>query len=126
MAHKLSPQQLRAIENIQQFVRSVEHVKKLVTELEMNRAAKASILNGIFSGIGRTLSQLRQRALTSNVGTLADTAGSLGVIAGRGGTGLNMRVRALNEGVNSMLMQLDQAMKNARQAETGDTGTAES
>lgn len=126
MANKLSPQQLRAIENIQQFVRSVEHVKKLVTELEMNRAAKASILNGIFSSIGRTLSQLRQRALTSNVGTLADTAGSLGVIAGRGGTGLNMRVRALNEGVNSMLMQLDQAMKNARQAEKADSGTAES
>jgi hypothetical protein len=46
---------------------------------------------------------------------LPDVAGSLGVVAARQGTGLNMKVRALQDGVNSMMMQLDQALKRAHE-----------
>ena len=119
---KLSPNQLRQIELIQQFMRTVEHVKKLVAELEGNRAAKATVINGISGQIARELSQMRQRALTANVGTLADVAGALAVVAGRSGTGLNMKIRALGDGVNSMNMQLDQALKAAHQPEKSDAG----
>ena len=123
MVQKQSPHAIRRIEEVQQFLRTVEHVKKLVTELEGNRAAKASIINGLCSTIARELSQMRQRALSANVGTLADVAGSLAVIAGRQGTGLNMKIRALGDGVNSMMMQLDQSLKAARdQPEKPDTG----
>jgi len=111
---KQSANTIRRIEEIQQFIRTVEHVKKLVAELEGNRAAKASIINGICSQIARELSQMRQRAMASNVGTLADVAGQLAVVANRGGTGLNMKIRALGDGVNSMTIQLDQSMKSAR------------
>ena len=117
---KLTPNQLRRIDEIEQYQRTVEHVKKLVAELEANRAAKPTILNGICGTIARELSHMRQRALASNVGTLADMAGALAVVAGRGGTGLAMKIRALGEGVNSLTIQLDQALKAAHEPEKTD------
>jgi hypothetical protein len=56
---------------------------------------------------------MRQRALTANLGTLPDVAGNLAVVASRAGTGLNMKIRALADGMNSMTMQLEQALKAA-------------
>ena len=97
-------------------MRTVDHVKKLVAELESNRAANPKIINGICGTIARELSHMRQRALTANLGTLPDVAGSLAIVAGRAGTGINMKVRALADGVNSMTMQLDQALKSAHEA----------
>ena len=123
MVQKQTPNTIRRIEEIQQFMRTVEHVKKLVAELEGNRAAKASILNGLCSQIARELSQMRQRALAANVGTLADIAGQLAVVANRGGTGLNMKIRALGDGVNSMTIQLEQSLKAAHQDGKMDSGT---
>jgi hypothetical protein len=117
---KLTPNQVRRIEEVTGFIRTVDHVKKLVVELEGNRAAKATVLNGISSQIQRELSQLRQRAMTANVGTVADVAGSLAVIAGRAGTGLNLKIRALNDGVNSLMMQLDQSLKAAHEPDKTD------
>src|SRR2546427_2588945 len=99
---KLSPNQLRRIDEIQQFMRTVEHVKKLVAELDGNRAAKATVLNGICSTIARELSHMRQRALSSNVGTLADVAGSLAVVAGRGGAGRHKKIPAPGGGGEHM------------------------
>jgi hypothetical protein len=112
---KQSASQIRRIEELQHYVRTVDHVKKLVAELESNRAAKASIINGICGNIARELSHMRQRALTANLGTLPDVAGNLAVVAGRGGTGLNMKIRALADGVNSMTMQLEQALRVAHE-----------
>ena len=117
MVDKLTPNQMRRIDEIQQFMRTVEHVKKLVAELEGNRAARAVIINNICGGIARELSQMRQRALSANVGTLADVAGGLAVIASRQGSGLNFKIRALAEGVNSLTIQLEQSLKAATQPE---------
>ena len=116
MAHKQSATQIRRIEELQHYVRTVDKVKKLVAELESNRAAKLSVINGICGNIARELSHMRQRALTANLGTLPDVAGSLAVVASRAGTGLNMKIRALADGMNSLTMQLDQALKAAHDA----------
>ncbi|HEV2669648.1 MAG TPA: hypothetical protein VGU74_01000 [Gemmatimonadales bacterium] len=116
MAHKQSATQIRRIEELQQFVRTVDKVKKLIAELESNRAAKLSIINGICGNIARELSSMRQRALTANLGAVPDVAGSLAVVAGRAGTGIMMRVRALHDGMNSLTMQLDQSLKMAHEA----------
>jgi hypothetical protein len=116
VVQKQSANQIRRIEELQQYVRTVDHVKKMVAELESNRAANIKVINGICSNIARELSHMRQRALTANLGTLPDVAGSLAIVAGRAGTGLNMKVRALQDGVNSMTMQLDQALKAAHEA----------
>ena len=114
---KLSPNQQRRIDEIQAFMRNVEHVKKLVSELESSRAARPVFINNICGAIARELSQMRQRALNANVGTLADVAGGLAVLAARQGSGLNFKVRALGEGVNSLMIQLDQSLKSASQPE---------
>lgn len=116
MVQKQSATQIRRIEELQQYVRTLDHVKKLIAELESNRAAKLSIVNGLCGNIARELSHMRQRALTANLGTLPDVAGQLAVVASRAGTGLNMKIRALADGLNSMTMQLDQALKAAHEA----------
>jgi len=116
VAEKQSPNQIRRIEELQGYVRTLDHVKKLVAELESNRAAKPKIVDGICGNIARELSHMRQRALTSNLGTLPDVAGQLAVVAGRAGTGLNMKIRALADGMNSLTMQLDQSLKMAHEA----------
>ncbi len=116
MAQKQSASQIRRIEELQHYVRTVDKVRKLIAELESNRAAKLSIINGICANIARELSHMRQRGLTANLGTLPDVAGSLAIVASRAGTGLMMKVRALHEGMNSMAMQLEQALKMAHEA----------
>jgi len=97
-------------------VRSLDHIKKLVAELESNRAARPKIIDSICANIARELSHMRQRALNANLGTLPDVAGSLALVANRAGTGIAMKVRALADGVNSMTMQLDQSLKMAHEA----------
>jgi hypothetical protein len=126
VVEKLSPNQVRQIELIQGFIRNVEHVKKLIGELEGSRAARPVIINNICGAISRELSQMRQRALSANVGTLADTAGGLAVLASRQGSGINFKLRALAEGVNSLMIQLDQSLKSASQIEKPDAEQAPS
>jgi hypothetical protein len=116
VVQKQTANQIRRIEELQQYVRIVDHVKKMVAELESNRAANPKILNNICGSIARELSQMRQRALTANLGTLPDVAGQLAIVASRAGTGIMMKVRALADGVNSMTMQLDQALKSAHES----------
>jgi hypothetical protein len=115
VVQKQSASQIRRIEELQHYVRAVDHVKKLVAELEANRAAKVAVINGICGNIARELSHMRQRALTANLGTFPDVAGSLAVVAGRG-SGIAMKIRALQDGINSLAMQLDQSLKLAHEA----------
>ena len=115
-APKLSANQAQRIEELQGYVRTVDHVKKLVAELESNRAANPKILKNISETIARELSHMRQRALTANLGTLPDTAGTLSIVAARQGTGINVKLRALQDGLNSISIQLDQSLKMAHEA----------
>ena len=115
MVQKQSASQIRRIEELQGYVRTVDHVKKLIAELESSRAAKPKIIDGICGNIARELSHMRQRALTANLGTLPDVAGNLAVVAGRAGTGINVKIRALADGISSMTMVLDQALKMAHE-----------
>ena len=115
-APKLSANQIQRIEELQGYVRTVDHVKKLVAELESNRAANPKILKSISETIARELSHMRQRALTANLGTLPDTAGTLSIVAARQGTGINVKLRALQDGMNSISIQLDQSLKMAHEA----------
>ena len=109
---KLSAGQARRAEEIEGFQRTVAKVRSLVAELESSRAAKTSLIQSMCSTIARELSQMRQRALTANIGTVGDTAGTLAVMAVRSG-GLNMKLRGLADGLNSIDIQLDQSLKAA-------------
>src|SRR5213079_1644109 len=107
---KLTADQLRRIEEIEEFRRAADHLKHLVTELAGNRAGQTRTIQQLSEKIANEASQMRQRALTANIGTIADVAGTMSVMAGRG---VNMKIRALAESVNSLYIQLDAAMKPA-------------
>src|SRR5256885_11424777 len=112
MASKLTAEQQRRVDEILQFQRTVEHVAKLVAELEGNRAAKSSFIDNLCETIARELSQMRQRALTANIGTLGDVAGAMSVMAGRGG-GVFMKISGLNDRLDNLRVQLDVTLQQA-------------
>lgn len=112
MADKLTVDQMQKIEEIEGFQKVVEHAHHLVQELAANRAAPTQILARICESIARDMSQMRQRALTKNIGTIADVAGALAVMAARGG-GMSLKLRGLEDGVHSLRIQLDHALKMA-------------
>lgn len=120
---KLTPNQLRRIEEVQGFLRDVAHLKRLVAELESQRGARTVVQQRISSQIARECSQFRHRAITANIGTIADVAGALSTMAGRS-QGLVMKLRGLNDGIASLSLQLDQALKVARTPEQRPSGTA--
>lgn len=110
---KLTPEQARRVEEIEEFLHAADGLRNLVSELDGSRAAQSRVVERICEAIARECSQLRQRALTANVGTIADVAGTMSVMAARGG-GISMKIRGLADGVNSLILQLDQALKRAR------------
>ena len=113
MAHqKLTADQARRVEEIEEFQRAADHLKRLVTELESNRAGQTRTIQQLSEKIANEASQMRQRALTASIGTIADVAGTMSVMAGRGG-GINMKIRALADAVNNLYIQLEAAMKHA-------------
>ena len=118
---KLTPQQVARIEQVNAFLHVANHVKGMVAELDGNRAARSTIIDNLCAGIARDLNHLRQRALSANIGTIADVAGSLAVMAGRGG-GLAMKIRGLTDGVNNLLIQLDHALKRAMEDDKRPSG----
>ncbi|PYP19702.1 MAG: hypothetical protein DMD53_13600 [Gemmatimonadetes bacterium] len=111
MPEKLSAEQAQRAEQIQQFIKSVEHVQRLVAELEANRN-QPKIADNICHTIAREMSQLRHRAVAANVSTIADVAGSMSVLATRSGN-LNMKIRGLRDAVNNIQAQLDHELKAA-------------
>ncbi len=113
---KVSPAQAARIEQVNAFLHVANHVKGMVTELDANRAARSQLIDNLCGSIARDLTHLRQRALTANIGTIADVAGALAVMAARGG-GLNMKIRGLTDGMNNLLIQLDHALKQAMAGE---------
>lgn len=113
---KLSASQQRRVDQITELQKIVDHTKATVKELESSRAAKATVINNLSGMIAREMQQMRQKLLTSPVGTVGDIAGNLSIVAGRS-AGINVKIRALNDGINSINMQLDQALKVAMQPE---------
>ena len=113
---KLTPIQAQRVEQITGFLKTVDLVKKLVGDLEANRAARPQILQEICARIARELSRMRIRAVGANVGTVADVAGGLSTMAGRS-TGLLMKIRGLKDGIASLSFQLDRALQQAQTPE---------
>jgi hypothetical protein len=110
---KLSASQLRQANDIEQLQRIVARARATVAELDSNRAAKMVTINNLSGMIARELSQMRQRLLTAPIGTVADLCGSLSIMASRSG-GISMKIRGLIDGLNSIDMQLELALKQAR------------
>ncbi|HET9709610.1 MAG TPA: hypothetical protein VFP39_15030 [Gemmatimonadales bacterium] len=113
---KLTPIQMQRVEQITGFLKTVNLVKKLVGDLEANRAARPQILQEICSRISREMFRMRIRAGGANVGTVAELAGGLATMANRS-TGLLMKIRGLKDGIASITFQLDRALIQAQTIE---------
>jgi hypothetical protein len=113
---KLTPLQMQRVEQITGFLKTVNLVKKLVSDLEANRAARPQFLQEICARISREMFRMRIRAAGANVGTIADIAGGLATMATRS-TGLLMKIRGLKDGVASLTFQLDRALVQAQTPE---------
>jgi len=116
---KLSAAQQRRIDQILDLQKIISHTRATLKELESSRAAKVSVINNLSGMIARGMQQMRQKLLTSPIGTVGDLCGNLSVVASRN-QGLNVKIRALNDGLNSIDMQLDQALKTASKPEEAD------
>ena len=106
---RLTPVQQERITTIRGFQRTVEQVKRLVAELDGSRAASTNVITNLCSSIERHLSQMRQRAIATDMSVLGDTAGALSVLAGRP-VGIALKIRGLGEGVQSMEIELQGAL----------------
>ena len=113
---KLTPLQAERIQLIGEFQKSLARIRKLIGELESNRASRPQVLQDIGSQIARECSKFRARAVSANIGTIADVAGQLSVAANRS-SGLLMKLRTLNDGAASLAFQLERALTAASTAE---------
>jgi hypothetical protein len=69
-------------------------------------------------GLCRLLDECRNQASTLNLGPLGDTFGMMSMLARRGG-GVQMKVRGLREGLVSLKVNFDGAMRAATRIEEG-------
>jgi len=87
------------------------NLNKKVEEYAMAKKGADSLLQPIT----RQLSNIRQQGMMKNLGPLADSAGMLGVAAGRGSQ--MQRTRVLREGLVSFKQLLERVMKATIEAD---------
>jgi hypothetical protein len=85
-----------------------ERIHRQIEEIGAMRADETAV-----RGLCRVLDESRNQAGALSLGSLADTFGMMSMLARRGG-GLQMKVRGLREGLVSLKMNYDGALRAAR------------
>ena len=102
---KMSAKAQEEVEFLDSVTRQCDHLLGLVEQY-----AGASKGTDIYlTQITRALGHIRQNAMIKNLGFVADTAGMLGVAAGRGSQ--MQRARTLREGLGSLKSLVERTMK---------------
>src|SRR5437868_9446262 len=87
----------------------------ITRKVEEYAACKTKAADGMVQTIIRHLSQFRQQAMQKNLGPLADAAGTLSVLCGRGSQ--VQRSRVMREGLVNFKTLIERMMKAAIQAD---------
>lgn len=87
----------------------------LTRKVEEYAACKTKAADGIVLGIIRHLSQFRQQAMQKNLGPLADAAGTLSILCGRGSQ--MQRSRIMRDGMVNFKILIERMMKAAIDAD---------
>ncbi len=112
---KLSAKAQEIVEYLETVLKECDHFASLVEQF-----ATAKTNPDLLSGqLARELQQLRQHAMIKNLGFVADTAGQLGVQAGRGGSQA-MKSRVLRDGIVSLTALAERTQKAAIQADESE------
>lgn len=104
---KLSSKQQAQLAWLQTLPPKFEQFHKAIELMAIQQADEV-----VIRGLGRRLDELKANAQGLGLGSLADTAGMMGMVARRGG-GLQMKVRALQEGLGSLKINYDGALRAA-------------
>ena len=114
---KHTEDRLRRIQQIQMLKRLLDqHIKQWVIELDSQQRAKGEIVNQICRSLARELNKLRVLAGDANLVSVADTAGSMAVLAARQ-RAIDFKVRQMREGFAELTKLLDQAFDHTMSAE---------
>lgn len=109
---KLSSRQQATLAVLEAFPHRFAYIHRTVEEMSSLKADES-----VQRRLARTLDEMKAQAGAVGVGALADTCGMMAMLARRTG-GLQTRVRGLREGLGSLKINFDAAMKAASTPET--------
>ncbi|MEO8448185.1 MAG: hypothetical protein ABI647_00245 [Gemmatimonadota bacterium] len=107
MAVKLSSRQQAQVAVLETFPPRMETIHRLIEEIAGLRADEQVVRR-----LGRTLDEMKAGASGMGLGALAETCGMMAIMSRRGG-GIQMKVRGLREGLASLKVNFDGAMRSA-------------
>lgn len=116
MADKLTPRQKAQLEVLETLPKRFEHIHRLVEEIAGLRADESLIRR-----LCRTLDEGKAAANAVNLTALSETMGMMGMLARRGG-GVQMKVRGLRDGLASLRVNFEGALRSAKTPEPGESG----
>lgn len=107
MVPKLSSRQQAQVAFLERVAPKLPRIYSLVERLAAPRADET-----VLRGLGRLLDDIKANAAALSLGTLAETAGRMGVLV-RGGGGMAVKVRGLRELQSSLKISYDAAIRSA-------------
>lgn len=107
MAPRLTPRQQAELAVLEPLPRRFEHLHRMIEELASLRADET-----LQRQLTRNLDELKTRTGGIGLTALAETFGMMGMLARRSG-GLQMRVRGLREGLVSLKLNYEGALRAA-------------
>jgi hypothetical protein len=122
MAPKLSSRQQAQVAFLQLLPQKLQRIYSVIEQMAGPRVDESLV-----RGLGRLLDDIKGKAASLSLGSLADTAGRMGMLT-RGGGGLPMKVRGLRELQGTLKINYDAALRVATtpgaDGEEDPTGTA--
>jgi hypothetical protein len=107
MAPKLSSRQQAQVAFLERLTPKIQRIYSLVEQLAAPR-----VDDTVLRGLGRILDEIKGNAAALSLGSLADTAGRMGMLV-RGGGGMAVKVRGLRELHGSLKTNYDAALRSA-------------
>ena len=114
MASKLSSRQQAQLAYLELLPPKFQRIYSVVEQLASPRADEA-----LMRGLGRLLDDIKGQAAGLSLGTLADTAGRMGMLV-RAGGGMTMKVRGLRELQGSLKLNYEAALRSATTPASSD------
>jgi hypothetical protein len=119
MADKLTPRQKAQLEVLEILPQKFGQIHRLVEEIAGLRADESVIRR-----LCRILDEGKAAANGVNLSALSEIMGMMGMLARRGG-GVQMKVRGLREGLASLKINYEGALRSAKTPEPGGEGGVE-
>ena len=107
MAPKLSSRQQAQLAYLQLLPQKLQRIYSVVEQLASPRVDET-----LMRGLGRLLDDIKANAASLSLGSLAETAGRMGMLL-RSGGGLPLKVRGLRELQSSLKINYDAALRSA-------------